>query len=197
MHGLCATERCEEIRGIFNGGAPPLFTSTHHWQSWVVMICGSGRACFQTYLPNFNGFLLIFHFVRDFLWSYTWFHPLPNRLKLAVNTRSCCTLQVANGPCSAIDRKQADITGWLRATRNMAHIIDVMIFLGFVLKMMSLWRGVRLMLLLIWQSLTNYVLRLMFSCSICLNVLVIVPSDPFGDTIISVHVLSLYIPSNL
>ena len=40
----------------------------------------------------------IFHFVRDSLWSHTWFHPSPDRLGLGVDTRSCGALQVANEP---------------------------------------------------------------------------------------------------
>ena len=60
----------------------------HYWQCWVVMISGSERAYFQTYLLNFYVILTIFLFGRDFLWSYTWFHPSPDRLRLAVKTRS-------------------------------------------------------------------------------------------------------------
>ena len=75
-----------------------IFPPMHHWQCWVVMISGSERIYFQTHLLDFDAFLIIFHFVRDSLWSYTWFHPPLDRLGLAVDTRSCCTLQVANEP---------------------------------------------------------------------------------------------------
>ena len=74
------------------------FTPTHHWQFWVVMINGGESAYFQTDLLDFDAFLIIFHFVRDSLRCYTWFHPLPDRLGLAVDTWSCCTFQVANEP---------------------------------------------------------------------------------------------------
>ena len=76
---LRATERHKEIRGIFNGGIWPISTPTHHWQFWVVMINGGESAYFQTDLLDFDAFLIIFHFVRDSLWCYTWFHPSPDR----------------------------------------------------------------------------------------------------------------------
>ena len=62
------------------------------------MINGGQRAYFQKGLLNFDAFLIICHFVRDSLWSYTWLHPSPDRLGLAVDTKSCWTLQVANEP---------------------------------------------------------------------------------------------------
>ena len=62
------------------------------------MINGGESAYFQTDLLDFDAFLTIFHFVRDSLWCYTWFHPSPDRLGLAVDTWSCCTFQVANEP---------------------------------------------------------------------------------------------------
>ena len=74
------------------------FTPTHHWQFWVVMINGGERAYFQTDLLDFDAFLTIFQFVRDSLRCYTWFHPSPDRLGLAVDTWSCCTFQEANEP---------------------------------------------------------------------------------------------------
>ena len=98
LYGLHATQRHNEIRGIFNGGIWFRFTLTHNWQFWVVMINCGETAYFQTYLLDFDAFLLIFHFVRDFLQCYSWFHPSPDTLGLAVDTRSCCTLQVANKP---------------------------------------------------------------------------------------------------
>ena len=74
------------------------FTPTHHWQFWVVMINGGESAYFQTDLLDFDAFLTIFHFVRDSPRCYTWFHPSPDRLGLAVDSWSCCTFQVANEP---------------------------------------------------------------------------------------------------
>ena len=62
------------------------------------MINGGESAYFQTDLLDFDAFLIIFHFVRDSLRCYTWFHPSPDRLGLGVDTRSCCTLQVAKEP---------------------------------------------------------------------------------------------------
>ena len=85
LYGLCATQRHEEIRGIFNSGIWPTLTPTLHWQFWVVMINGGESAYFQTDLLDFDAFLIIFHFVRDFLRCYTWFHPSPDRLGLAVD----------------------------------------------------------------------------------------------------------------
>ena len=74
------------------------FTLTHHWQFWVVMINGGESAYFQSDLLDLDAFLTILHFVRDSLRCYTWFHPSPDRLGLAVDTWSCCTFQVANEP---------------------------------------------------------------------------------------------------
>ena len=73
-------------------------TPTHHWQFWVVMINGGESAYFQTDLLDSNAFLTMLHFVRDSLRCYTWFHPSPDRLGLAVDTWSCCRFQVANEP---------------------------------------------------------------------------------------------------
>ena len=75
------------------------FAQTHHWQFSVVMINGGENAYFQTDLLDFDAFLTIFYFVRDSLLCYTWFHPSPDRLGLAVDTWNCCTFQVANDRC--------------------------------------------------------------------------------------------------
>ena len=59
------------------------------------MINGSERTYFQTDLLNFDTFLIIFHFVRDSPWSYSWFHPSPDRLGLGFDARSCRTTSSA------------------------------------------------------------------------------------------------------
>ena len=68
------------------------------------MINGGESAYFQTDLLNFDAFLIIFHFVRDSLRCYTRFHPSLDRMGLAVDTRSCCTLQVTNEPVKMFAR---------------------------------------------------------------------------------------------
>ena len=65
LYGLCAT-RHNEIRGIFNGGIWPIFTPTHYWHYWFMMISGGDKACFQADLLNFDAFLIIFHFCQGF-----------------------------------------------------------------------------------------------------------------------------------
>ena len=66
LYGLRATQRHKEIRGIFNSGIWPIFTPTHRWQFWVVMINGGESAYFQTDLLDFDAFLIIFLFCQGF-----------------------------------------------------------------------------------------------------------------------------------
>ena len=79
------TWRCNEDRGIFDGGLPPRVTPILHWQYVVLIDSGSEKSCFHSDLLCFDAFLLIFHCDRGSMCNQARSDPSPEIWAVAAN----------------------------------------------------------------------------------------------------------------